>query len=89
MKRIYLGEKKLVFVRSAEGSTSVVLEVFGKCPSCPQKLYLARARAQEQWIPVIEKKKDEHYELHRCDGELKRNPALRALVSGRVNGQRI
>ena len=75
--------KPYVVVASAKGQTGLVLYAYGECFSCTRKVFHGRAQPGEQWIP-IERVSDlpPKYELHKCDAEVARNPALRRELKG-------
>lgn len=75
---------KMGTVPTIEGSnTQIFVDCFGECRSCNEQVWFGRLAPGRQWIPVLEKKdEDGVYELHRCDGELKRNKELRRVTYG-------
>jgi hypothetical protein len=81
---IHMAVRKLGTVPSALGEqTSVVVEVYGECRSCNEKVSFGKALPNKQWVPLkLINDEDGIYHLHRCEGELKRNAALRRLVYG-------
>lgn len=76
--------KKTGTVSTAQGpETFVVVEVYGECQGCSEKVWYGRTEPGKQWVPLIEiNDEDGIYKLHRCEGELKRNAMLQKLVYG-------
>lgn len=85
---LYMPVKKFGTVSTSLGSvTSVIVEAYGECRSCNEKVCFGKVDPKGQWIPLRPiKELDGEYALHRCDDEMKRNKALRELVyaSGKV-----
>lgn len=70
----------MISVRGYEGNHYLLMhpEKYGQCLSCTERVFFCREKPQDQYIPV----KFNQKEVHACEGEIKRNKALRRILYG-------
>ena len=79
--KVIFPNRILVAVNSEIGIQYLAAEQLGKCPSCRDFVLMARRNFTERWVMLVSKKNEnESHDLHRCPGEIRRNPILRELL---------